>query len=150
MPSLAVKVASKARNINLPRVISKTAQVGKSSSSAMTGMALAAGAGAVIGAFGNGGYSPVDSFKGAIAGGLVGGAAGMGLPALARQMTTNKQLLHEAGTASGALINMSKALNSSTGRNALFAAGGGLGGLSMLGSGRDYRRGFNQDRGSRF
>ncbi len=117
------------------------------------GMLIGAGVGASSGAIMfNGDRSWHGAARGAIGGALggalMGGGMGAGVPALARQMTQNNKFMSTAGSHASSMVQLSNQLNSAGGRNALFSAGGLMGGFAFGSNRRDHRRGFNQHRGS--
>ncbi len=118
-------------------------------SGALTGGATGAGYGAM--------YSGEDrsmrgrmhsAFRGAMGGAVVGSMAGTALPAAARYGTTHNKFMSVAGSNASNLTQISKGLNTAEGRNAMFMAGGLLGGAAFGGN-DSKRRGFNQNRGNR-
>lgn len=88
------------------------------------------------------------AMKGALAGAVVGTMGGVGLPAAGRAVTSNAKLMSNVSGYSGNIHQVSKAMNTTDGRRALFAGGGLLGGLVFGGNSGSKRRGFNRNRGS--
>lgn len=128
----------------------------------MNGMSAAAGVGmsAAVGAMAGGIYGNRDGNtlagvgRGALGGAILGAMGGMGAPAIAkagmRQGLANKQFMSVAGSYSTNMVKATRGLSSETGRTAMFAAGGLLGGTAFGGQGNSKKRGFNRDRGNSF
>lgn len=125
---------------------------GTSGKAVLGNMAFGAGVGAITGGVysGSDGFSLSGSIRGAMGGAAVGSLAGFGLPAAAKMAVGNNRFMSTAGSYSSKMVDLGRTVTSSHGRQALFGAGGLLGGSMMSGEGKGSKaRGFNSNRGSR-